>query len=201
MRVRRFVSYILCILIIIAIIALCGCKEKEEEKQVFENGMDAGQNMGFAISFYLECNQKYVFALDVTKELEFYPTKNTEMLIAVLNYEVWDHVYTLKNQMEKTDEELIELYGEGYTKEYFAKRLNGLNEMQAEARAVCEKYGITNENRLTVKWVLENQYDAFYLYCELPSPITGTARSLYKELYEGYNLGGKESDPQPNTEE
>lgn len=105
MRVKRFVSYILCISIIFAITVLCGCKEKKGEKQVFENGMTAGQNREFAIAFYLECNQKYVFALDVTKELEFYPTKDTEMLIAVLNYKIWDLVYTL-NDMEETNKEL-----------------------------------------------------------------------------------------------
>ena len=123
------------------------------------------------------------------------------MLIAVLNYEVWDHVYTLKNQMEKTDEELSELYGEGYAKEYFAKRLNGLNEMKAMAREVCEKYGITNKNRLTVEWALENQYDAFSLYEELPGVLTSIVGSLYKKIYERNNLGGEEGDPQPNPEE
>ena len=66
---------------------------------------------------------------------------------------------------------------------------------------MCEEYGITNDNRLTVEWVMENPEEAVFLYTDLPGAMKSTINSMYRSMYEKYNLGGEESDPQPNTGE
>ena len=68
-----------------------------------ENGMNAIQNMYYALGYKLGCNQDTVYHIDVTKELEFYATEDTEKVIAVWNYMIWDHKHTLE-EMARVDE-------------------------------------------------------------------------------------------------
>ena len=158
---------VLVIIFMVIIINFIGCKEEKQEIpidfQEAKNGLTVLENYDYVKFYKLDCNQD-INQIEITDEIEFYITEDTEKAIRVLNYKIWEYKI-----VEYSDVNI----------DY-----EGLREIYIRARKMCETYGFTADNLITSEWVVDNPKEAISLIYDLPIQISNELLYSYKTTYE-----------------
>ena len=147
----------------------------EAGERVYKDGLTVYEFRWYLGWYHIDAGMRNA---NITYDSEITPeaTIQTEMVVRLLNYLVWDHDY------ETADPGDIELKNDHLT-----------------ARKIMEEYGFSTENRLTLEWVMSNPYDAYQMKLQIPEVISYYSTTRPKRGCEYYEIDISDLYGESNT--